>query len=355
LVGQNPRPELASRAKGLLPVPGRRHVKLSAFTIVDQFPTPEGHGRDRYAEVVALAEHAEAAGLSGLWVAEHHFQPGGTCPSPPVLLAACAARTTRLRLGVMVSVLPFHRPVDLAEEYALLDQLSHGRVNLGVGSGYIPVEFEGFGVDPASKRDRFDRSLEWLVEAFAGREVRTSDEPGSAPVTLNVRPVQEPHPPLWIAVQRREAIPFVARRNGSIALIPYATVSGVPELADEIGEFRAAQPPRSPAEVAVGLHLYAGDHPDRARAALDRFLASRLKTQSTFYQQKAAHDPHQAGRAGLEAAGFALIGSPREVADRLGEFRRIGVDEVLGIFDFGGLAADDVAQSVRALGREFRP
>ncbi|MGA8276034.1 MAG: LLM class flavin-dependent oxidoreductase [Thermoplasmata archaeon] len=329
-------------------------MKLSAFTIVDQFPLPEGQGRDRYAEVVDLAGSAEAAGFSGLWVAEHHFQPGGTCPSPPVLLAACGAKTTRLRVGAMVSVLPFHRPVDLAEEYALLDQLTHGRVNLGVGSGYIPAEFEGFGVDPAEKRERFDRGLEWLIDAFAGREVRTS-EPSARPVTLNVRPVQRPHPPIWVAVQRREAIPFVARRNLSIALIPYATVSGLPELAEEVREFRAALPVGSRAEVAVGLHLYAGEHPERARAALDRFLTSRLATQSTFYQAKTAHDPHHASRAGLEESGFALIGSAHEVADRLDEFRRIGVDEVLGIFDFGGLAADDVAQSVRVLGKEFTP
>jgi len=327
-------------------------VKLSAFTIVDQFPSEEGRERDRYAEVVRLAESAEAAGLSGLWVAEHHFHPGGTCPSPPVLLAACGARTQRLRLGAMVSVLPFHRAVDLAEEYALLDQLTHGRVNLGVGSGYIPAEFEGYGVDPATKRERFDAALAQILDAFAGREVRVS-ETAERPVALNVRPVQTPHPPLWVAVQRREAIAFVARKNLSIALIPYATVAGLPELAEQIREFRAALPTGSRAEVAVGLHLYAGDHPDRGRAALDRFLTSRRRTQSTFYLAKAAHDPHHASRAGLEESGLALVGDAAKVAERLDAFRRIGVDEVLGIFDFGALAAEDVAQSVRALGREF--
>ena len=329
-------------------------MKLSAFTIVDQFPEPEGRGRDRYAEVLRLAEAAEASGFSGLWVAEHHFQPGGLCPSPPVLLAACGARTQRLRLGAMVSVLPFHRPVDLAEEYALLDRLTHGRVNLGIGSGYIPAEFEGYGVDPTTKHGRFDSSLAEILDAFAGREIRAS-EGAAHPVQLNVRPVQTPHPPLWIAVQRREAIPFVARRNVSLALIPYATVSGLPELADEIREFRAALPTGSRAEVAVGLHLYAGPHPDRARAALDRFLASRLKTQSTFYQAKAAHDPHHASRAGLEESGLALIGPPAEVAERLDAFRRIGVDEVLGMLDFGAMPAEDVADSIRALGAAVRP
>jgi alkanesulfonate monooxygenase SsuD/methylene tetrahydromethanopterin reductase-like flavin-dependent oxidoreductase (luciferase family) len=329
-------------------------VRLSAFSIVDQFPDSVAPGRDRYAEVVHLAEVADAAGLSALWVAEHHFQPGGTCPSPPVLLAACGARTTRLRLGVMVSVLPFHRPVDIAEEYALLDRLTQGRVNLGVGSGYIPLEFEGFGLDPAEKRQRFEASLAWVREAFAGREVRAGEN-SAGPVVLNVRPVQTPHPPIWIAAQRREAIPFVARQNFSVALIPYATVTGLPELAGEIQEFRAALPPGSRAEVAIGLHLYAGPHPEQARAALDRFLSSRLRTQSTFYQAKTSREPHHASRAGLEENDLALLGSPREVLDRLEAFRRIGVDEVLGIFDFGGLPAEEVAQSVTALGRAWTP
>jgi alkanesulfonate monooxygenase SsuD/methylene tetrahydromethanopterin reductase-like flavin-dependent oxidoreductase (luciferase family) len=254
----------------------------------------------------------------------------------------------------MVCVLPFHRPIDVAEEYALLDRLSGGRLNLGLGSGYIPAEFEGFGVDPTTKRERFDSGLTTILDAFAGREV-TASGTDARPVRLNVLPVQSPHPPIWIAAQRREALPFVARKNISVALIPYATVSGLPELAEEIREYRAALPAGSHAEVAVGLHVYAGDHPERARSALDRFLESRLRTQSSFYQAKAAHTPHHASRAGLEESGLALIGSAPEVAKGLGEFRRIGVDEILGIFDFGGLAAGEVRASVRSLGGEFTP
>ena len=328
-------------------------MRLSAFSIVDAYGEGPGRSSGRLQEVVRLAEAAEEGGLSGLWVAEHHFQASGVCPAPPVLLAACGARTRRIRLGVLVSVLPFHRAVELAEQYALLDQLLEGRLNLGVGSGYIPSEFEGFGIDPATKRERFDASLDAIVAAFRGDAVRV--EGAGVPVRINVRPVQTPHPPLWIAVQRREAIPFVARRGVSLALIPYATVSGLSELAEEIAEFRAALPDGAAADVTIGLHLYAGDRPEVARAALDRFLTSRLRTQSTFYQAKVAHHPTQASRAGLEAAELALIGTPREVADRLDAFRRIGVDEIAGIFDFGGLPVDEVTRSVRALGREFAP
>lgn len=324
-------------------------MRLSAFSIVDEFGPFQAGGRERHRAVVELAEAAEAGGLHAIWIAEHHFQGGGSCPSPPILLAACGERTRRLRLGAMVGVLPFHEPIALAEEYALLDQLSGGRLNLGVGSGYLASEFAGFGIDPAEKRERFDRALDTLLRAFAGEEV-TVDRPGAVPVRINVRPVQLPHPPIWIAVQRREALPFVAARGVSAALIPYATLGGIEELRTQIAEYRSHLPRGSTAGVAVGLHVYAGDRIDLARSALQRYLDSRLAAQSTFYAEKVQRHPEHASAASIERSGFAVFGTPREVAERLELFRAIGVDEILGIFDFGGLEESEVRASVRGLG-----
>ena len=327
-----------------------KYVELSAFTIVDSYPAGPKESRDRFGEAITLAETCEAAGLSALWVAEHHFQPGGICPSPPVLLAAMSQRTRRLRLGVMVSVLPFHNPIEIAEQYAMVDQLLAGRLNLGVGSGYIPLEFQGFGVDPTTKRERFDASLDVLLRALRGEAIEVPG-PAGGTVTLNVRSVQTPYPPITIAVQRREAIPFVARRGCSLALVPYATVASIAELADQIREYRAHLPPGSTARVSVAVHLYAGDDPASARVAFQRFLDSRLATQSTFYQDKVRRNPQHARAESIEAGGFALFGSPREVNDRLRAYREAGVDEILGIFDFGGLPLRSVTGSVEALGR----
>ncbi len=329
-------------------------MRLSAFTVVDLAPDSSETRPHRLREAVALASGADAAGLENFWVAEHHFHDGGVCPSPPVLLGACAAATRRIGLGAMVSVLPFHRPIDVAEEYAMVDRISDGRLRLGIGSGYIPLEFEGYGIDPATKRDRFDRSLDAILAAFEGREV-TADPAGGARVRLNVRPVQRPHPPLWIAAQRREAIPFVARRGMSLALVPYATLPDTAALAEEVREFRSHLPAGSRAQVAAAVHLYAGDRPGLARTALQRYLDARHATQSTFYRQKAAEDPHAASREGLERAGFALIGSAREVRQGLDRYRQAGVDEVLGIFDFGGLPPEESLGSLRALGPDWVP
>ncbi len=321
-------------------------MRLSVFSVLDAFPPSSGPERDRYGELLALARVADTSGLSAVWVAEHHFHDGGLDPAPAVLLAAVAAQTQRVRLGSMVSVLPFHDPVEVAEQYALLDRVSGGRLNLGVGSGYIPTELEGFAVDPTTKRERFDRSLETLLAAFRGEAVRPADGRGR-PSVLNVRPRQRPHPPIWIAAQRREALVPIARRGFSVALIPYATVSGPEELAEEIREFRTALPDGSTAEVAAAVHLYAGDSAEPARAALQRYLDARLATGSRSYEEKVRHDPTARSAAAIESAGLAVLGSPSVVRAGLERFRAAGVDELLGIFDFGGLPLAEVLGSVR--------
>jgi alkanesulfonate monooxygenase SsuD/methylene tetrahydromethanopterin reductase-like flavin-dependent oxidoreductase (luciferase family) len=324
-------------------------MELSAFSVVDAYPEGVGEGRDRYGELLALAETADRAGLSSFWVAEHHFHPGGLCPSPPVVLAAAGARTRRIRLGCLVCVLPFHSPVEVAETYGLLDELIGGRLNFGVGSGYIPLEFDGFGVDATTKRENFDAALPIILDGMGGRPVPAPRAPGGS-VQLNVRARQQPHPPLWIAAQRREALPFIARRGASVALVPYATVGGVEELAVEIREFRGAVPPGLHPKVSVALHLYAGEQPAEARAALQRYLDSRLASQSSFYQDKVRRDPRHASAETIEHSGFAAFGSAKSVVERLRAFEDAGVDEVLGIFDFGGLAASEVTRSVESLG-----
>lgn len=327
-------------------------MRLGAFTVVDIDPAESASRPDRVGEVVGLAEAAEAAGLSSLWVAEHHFDGGGACPSPAVLLATCGARTSRIRLGSLVSVLPFHRPVDVAEEYALLDRLVGGRLNFGVGSGYLSAEFAGFGVDPAAKRERFDEALALLRSAWAGEEFLAA--PGAPRrVRLSVTPVQRPMPPLWVAVQRREAVAHVGSRGLGVALIPYATVTDLGELKSEIDEYRRALPPGVPGQVVAAVHVYAGGNASRAREAFRAYLESRVRTHSTFYEQKRANAPTAATPEALEAADLAVFGEPADVARRLRRFAEAGVDELLGLFDFGTLTVAEVRASVLALGRAW--
>lgn len=324
------------------------------FTVADEYPELVAVADDRLAQVVALAEAADRAHWDTLWVAEHHFHDGGVCPVPAVLLAACGARTHRVNLGVLVSVLPFHAAVEVAEQLAMVDRLSGGRLRMGFGSGYLPSELESFGVTAEGKRALFDRRYDTVLAALRG-EPFSADEGTAPPVQLNVRTVQRPTPPVWIAVQRPEAIPFVARRGAALALVPYATVPGVPELAAQIRDYRAHLPPGVAGHVSVALHLYAGDDPEVARRALQRYIDSRLAHRSTHLTAKVAKDADHATAASVERQGFALFGPAPEVAERLEAFRAIGVDEVLGMVDFGGLPPAVAARTVAELGASYRP
>lgn len=321
-------------------------MRLGAFSVVDAFPGPEEATRDRFAELAELTVAAERAGLSGLWVAEHHFHPGGLCPSPAVLLAALGALTRTLRLGPMVSVLPFHRPVDLAEEYALLDRLLGGRLNLGLGSGYIPLEFEGFGIDPASKRERFETALAAISSAFRGEEFPVDGANGPK-VRLSVRPLQQPSPPIVVAAQRREAIAHLARRGLSVALIPYATLGGLEELRAVVEEFRENRPKGSAAQILAAVHLYVGGDPSEGLSALQSYLDLRRATQSTNYLAKVAHDPRQSDARTVVASGLAVVGRRPAARKALAALRATGLDELLGIFDFGGLPSTAAVRSLR--------
>jgi alkanesulfonate monooxygenase SsuD/methylene tetrahydromethanopterin reductase-like flavin-dependent oxidoreductase (luciferase family) len=320
-------------------------MELSSFSVLDSYSALGADVTARYEQFLELATASERHGLLGTWAAEHHFQAGGVCPSPPVLLAAASQRTRRLKLGSMVGVLPLHDPIHLAEEYALLDRLSNGRLRFGVGSGYIPLEFSGFGIDPFRKRELFDRSLSVVLAAMSGDAVPGS-RPESERVRLNVLPIQRPHPPVWVAAQRSEAIPHIGSRGHSVALLPYATAADISDLGRIVREYRGALRRGSSGQVAAVVHIFCGREVDRARRALQRYLDSRMAVREAFLRDGERVAPHRVRAETLMDRGFALFGGQRVIEEGLEAFRRIGVDEVLGNFDFGGLRSAQVRYSV---------
>jgi alkanesulfonate monooxygenase SsuD/methylene tetrahydromethanopterin reductase-like flavin-dependent oxidoreductase (luciferase family) len=290
-------------------------MRVGAFSVVESRPSPGDElAGTRYDELLRLIETADRSGLASFWIGEHHFQSSGLCPSPPVLLAAAGQRTSRIRLGSLVCVLPFHRPVDVAEEYALVDVLLHGRLNFGVGSGYVPLELDGFGVPAALKRELFDRNLAEIRSAFLGEPIQV---PGGGTVRINVRSPQSPHPPIWVAAQRRESIPHVARAGLGLALLPYATFRDPSDLAAAIREYRSALPEDVPGTVSVALPLYVGEDSARANRALDRHLASRVAASEGFYEGAVRRGPCTLTASAVARAGFSLFGSSEVVADGL--------------------------------------
>jgi len=159
-------------------------------------------------------EQAERLGLHSVWLPEMHFAPGVTA-SPLLCLAALARRTRTIRLATTSLLLPIHDPLRIAEEIAELDHLSAGRVIVGLGRGFRAPLFAAFGIDPATKRDRFDRALDAMLARWAGGP---DPERGAAPADRapSRRPLQTPHPPLAVAAFGRKGL-----RQAAARALPY--------------------------------------------------------------------------------------------------------------------------------------
>ncbi|HEX4193118.1 MAG TPA: LLM class flavin-dependent oxidoreductase, partial [Stellaceae bacterium] len=143
-------------------------MKLSILSVADHYPDGARRQGEFYRAIIDQAVLAEKLGYEVCFIAEHHFHPYGVVPNPAVLLSAIAQRTSRICLGPAITVLPFRDPRTVAEDYALLDQLSGGRLILGLGSGYLKHEFAGFGRDGAEKRDRFDENMAIVKQLLTG-------------------------------------------------------------------------------------------------------------------------------------------------------------------------------------------
>src|SRR5436309_2876906 len=139
------------------------HVGMCAF-----FQNLDGQHTDRevYQHELAMADLAEPLGFESIWAAEHHFTPYDMCPSTTQFLTYMAGRTRGVQLGSMVVVLPWHDPVRVAEEIAVLDHVSGGRVILGLGRGLARAEFDGFRVPMAESRERFVEYAEAILDAL---------------------------------------------------------------------------------------------------------------------------------------------------------------------------------------------
>jgi alkanesulfonate monooxygenase SsuD/methylene tetrahydromethanopterin reductase-like flavin-dependent oxidoreductase (luciferase family) len=170
-----------------------------------------------YAEHLDAWEELDGLGYDGVGFNEHHTSPYGLMNSPNLLAASAAQRTTRLKLHIYANLLPLHDPIRLAEELAMLDCLSNGRIVAGFGRG-IPREHAVFGVPMAESRPRFEEAAEiirglWTEEVFSfeGKFWSCHD------VAIWPRPVQQPHPPIWVPVtSSKETIEWAARNNVSI-------------------------------------------------------------------------------------------------------------------------------------------
>lgn len=311
-----------------------------------------GEGVEDWSRALHLAARVDRLGYHSLWLPEGHFRPGAT-PSPLVALAAIAAVTERLRLATTSLLLPLHHPLRVAAEVATLDVLSGGRALLGVGRGFRAPVFEGFGVAPASKRDRFDESLDAILRAWSGEPFELQGDYfaslGDAPVRLTLRPLQSPHPPIVVAAFGRLGLLQAARRGLPYLASPLETLETLEENYAIWREHRTPGPPQAGPGVPVMRALYVSQDDRDARRVLEALRAARLKPESGA--------PTALARA---AAGTledrVVVGSVGEVTERLQGYReRLGMDLVIALGTVPGASPDECEASLERFAGEVLP
>lgn len=327
-------------------------MRFGTFSVADHHPQLGRTPRQFYAEIIEQAQWAESLGYESFWIAEHHFHHYGIVPAPAVFLTAIAQQTQTLRLGTGVVVCPFHNPLVVAEQYAMLDVLSGGRLNFGAGSGYLAHEFAGFNVDPTDKRQRFDAALDIILRAWQGETLTVHNAYHQIDgVTINVQPLQKPHPPTWIAVIRAEAAPFVARRGMPMMGIPYALerLDAVRTMlqAYHTAYGEAGHDP-APAEVTLAWHTYVAETTDtaiaEARQAMQQYTDTRLYATSRGKKFDQLYDN-----------GLLIIGDPRYCRKRIADLQACGMTTMLTLTNFGGLAHANVQKSMHLFAKEVMP
>jgi len=321
---------------------------------------------DAFAQGLDQVSAAEAWGLDAIWLAEIHQQAARSVMSAPLTVAAAiAARTSRIKIGTAVQVLPLTHPLRLAEETATVDQISRGRLLMGVGRSGNPRAYAAYGVPYSESRERFYETLEvlklaWEKPSFSFHgKFHHFDEARAVP-----RPFQRPYPPIRIAGASEDSFPvlgrlgyplFVAVRSGSLAGL-------APDLKAYREAYQAAGHPGK-GEVYLRLSLHLADTDAQARVEAEPSIM--VGYQKLITQLEGS--PNARRRAELEdVRGITyddilrdkvVVGGPEYVADRLRQLQEeLGINGILAELNFGaGIPPEMMMRSLRLLCQEVKP
>ena len=322
-------------------------MEFGVFDHLDQRPgvALETVYRDR----LRLIADYDAAGISTYHLAEHHATPLGMAPSPSVFLAAVAARTTHLRFGPMVYCLPLYDPLRLIEEICMLDQLSGGRFEFGVGRGISPFEAAYFGVDSAASQAIYVEAFEVLMKGLTNAEMSHSGNRFSYhSVPMELAPKQRPHPPIWYGVAAPHGAIWPAEQG--INIISNAPCAVAREATDH---YRAAWnanrgPGAALPKMGVARHLYIADSDAEAEAIARRaygvWYGSFVKLWRQFGAQPTAYSPDFDDVRKMDAV---ICGAPDTVAAEIArQVEAAGLNYFVCRFAFGDLSYEESARSL---------
>lgn len=347
------------------------HVGMSA---IFQNPAKHTDDRDVYQNDVRLADMAEPLGFESIWTIEHHFTDYTMVPDPLQFLTYMAGRTKKVKLGSMVVVLPWHDPMRVAEQVTMLDNLSDGRLILGLGRGAGRVEFEGFGLDMAESRPRFVESAECLMQ---GLEQGYCDYQGDyvqqPKAHIRPAPFKTFKGRTYAASVSPESVELMARLGVGLLIVPQKPWDMVEkEIAAYKEQYRSINGENPPAPIIAGWTICDPDK-DRAYETARRYIGAYWESVLDHYAFDTDHLKDQKGyeyygkfadhiqKVGADGAiedfmNLQTWGTPDMCYDTImRNADRIGAEAYVGVFSFAGMPWAEAERSMKCFAEEVMP
>jgi alkanesulfonate monooxygenase SsuD/methylene tetrahydromethanopterin reductase-like flavin-dependent oxidoreductase (luciferase family) len=312
---------------------------------------------DLYEDRLKMVERYEAAGIYCYHLAEHHATPLGMAPSPSVFLAAVAQRTTKMLFGPLVYILPLYEPLRLVEEICMLDNLSRGRFQLGIGRGISILELGHYGLAHPEIREIYDESLDVLLKALSSEVLNhKGDRFRYTNFPMELRPVQTPHPPLWYGAGSPGSAEWSARMKANIVINAPASVA-----APLIGKFKETWAEHHGDEklpmMGITRQTYVAETDAeaeaRGRPAFDAWFDSFAKLWRAFGSNPMRY-PDNFDDA--RRAGVITVGSPETVRAEIAEQEaESGCNYFVSRMAYGDLTFEESARSLDLFASEVMP
>jgi alkanesulfonate monooxygenase SsuD/methylene tetrahydromethanopterin reductase-like flavin-dependent oxidoreductase (luciferase family) len=334
------------------------------FGIFDHVSTRGGPVNELYRGRLEFVAAADKAGFYCYHAAEHHQTPLGMAPSPNVYLAAVAARTKRMRIGSLVHLLPLYEPVRLIEEICMLDQLSDGRLDLGVGRGVSPYETGYFGVTPQESRVRYEEMLNIILKGLTSETLsHESLRYRYYDVPMTLRPLQRPYPPMWFGALSNDSLDQAAQYGANIVAggpnaIVKAAVAAYPAFWAKHADkpWRRLSPTKEPI-LGMMRPITVADTDREAERMVEASFPYYMEILASLWKKWGGLPGVYIGSAKEAlAAGAIVAGAPNTVRDRLAaNIAATGIGYLVCSIYWGNLNHEQAMRSLTLLSKDVLP
>lgn len=335
-------------------------MRFAAHYLPTYIPELDGPIHHFYDHLFEQMELLDRLGFEDVWITEHHFSEyGGTVPDPPAFLSAVARTTQRIHLGVAISVVPLQHPIHIAEAYAMVDVVSHGRLEFGVGRGNSVAESAAFGADYEESPQRMKEGTDLILRAWSDDALSIDGEFFHYDnLRVFPKPIQRPHPPVWVGASRTDdTFRWAGQMGFHLMTLPYMYESPVLKRCIEIYRDALVEAGHDPAtrEVLGKFHIYAAENNDAARKDATPYYDNYRRVADAHPGRRG---PGLSGRPFEEqmARGDIIAGSPSQCIEFIERWRdALGLTCISGTFHFGGMPHELALENIGLFAEQVIP